>query len=56
MEVDRDAWQTADADGKPGLSEREFLAFRHPEHNANSLKEMAENIMRILGSLWLHLF
>ena len=50
IESDRDEFTVADVDGDGVLDELEFLAFRHPEHNFNTLKDMAANIVRSLGA------
>lgn len=50
MEIDRDEFTVADANFDGALDEQEFLAFRHPEHNANTLKDTVDSILRSLGS------
>ena len=38
-------WKRADLNNDDKLTEKEFLYFQHPEHNPNSIKEMASDMV-----------
>lgn len=55
IEDDKLAFDRADID-KNGLDPMEWLSFRHPEHSSVMLKDMADEIVKALGTLLAFIF